>query len=61
MSDKMMAIEEIKAALVIEAKSRKMNRWDAMNFVAGYSQGNLSINEAMEIVNLAFMMELIKK
>ena len=61
MGNRMMEIEEIKAALVSEAKSRKMNRWDAMNFISGYSEGKLTINEALEIVNLAFLLEVIKK
>ena len=61
MTKQEMKIEEVKAALITEAKSRKMNRWDAMNFVAGYTGWDMSLKDAMEIVNLGFMLDVIKK
>ena len=58
MSEKME--KEVRTALIEETKNRKMNRWDALNFVAGYTNSKISLEEAMMMVNFIFACDLIK-
>lgn len=53
-------VEEVRDALVMEAMRRKMTRWDAMNFVAGYANWDIDLFDAMRCVNYAWVMDLLK-
>ena len=53
-------VHEIRNALFEAAKTRKMNRWDALNFVAGYVNFKIDLFDAMILVNVAYEMDLIK-
>jgi hypothetical protein len=52
--------KEIRLALIDQTKIRKMTRWDALNFIAGYTNSKIELDDAMLIVNFVFACDLIK-
>lgn len=52
--------QEIRMELIEATKKYKMTRLDALNFVAGYTNGHIGLDDAMEIVRFIHTCDLIK-